>query len=352
MSVCYLSTLMFDDQWLDAVREQAPDVEILQVPAVTFRDVPDEVWARVHVLHTSSVLPPRAAAPKLRWVQLDTSGVDHVIGTDVWAAPDVDITTIGGVSPVPLAEYVLFAILGFSHRLPHLIALQQQRAWPAPATRFAQLMPQPLAGATVGIIGYGRIGRQIARFVRVHGMSVIGVSRSGRPPAGAREDQFDFAVDHGGATVDGAAASAANPENVEIVGPAALPEVLGRCDFVVVVVPLTDETRNLLDRAAIAAIKPGAVLINVARGGVVDEVALRDALDSGALAGAVLDVFDTEPLTSHSAWWSAPNVFLTPHVSGLAPRYAELVQQIVVENLRRFVAGRPLVNRVDRARAY
>jgi phosphoglycerate dehydrogenase-like enzyme len=141
-------------------------------------------------------------------------------------------------------------------------------------------------------------------------------------------------------------------DGVQVVGPQEMHAVLGRADYVVVVVPLTDQTRNLIDASAIAAIKPGAVFINVARGGIVDEDALRTALRSGALAGAALDVFDDEPLPPDSTWWTEPNVFVTPHVSGLAPRYFGQVLEIVSTNLRRFVSGQPLLNRVDRERGY
>src|SRR5437868_6176881 len=116
----YLSTLSFGDAWLDELRARVPGVEVLQVPAEKACDVPDEVWRGVDVLHTSSVLPDLAVATLLRWVQLDTSGVDHVRDTELWRS-DLELTTIGGVSPVPLAEYVLFVLLGFAHRLPAML---------------------------------------------------------------------------------------------------------------------------------------------------------------------------------------------------------------------------------------
>jgi phosphoglycerate dehydrogenase-like enzyme len=345
VSVCYLSTLQFTSSWLDELRAHAPDVEVVQVQAEQLEDVPEELWARVDVLHTSAVLPEVAGAPRLRWVQLDTSGVDHVVGTDLWRNPQVEITTIGGVSPVPLAEFVLFGILGFAHRLPALRQLARHRSWPMPGARFREYMPMPLAGATLVVIGYGRIGRQIARLAQAFGMSVVGVTRSGRAADTAdAERHFDFPL----APLDGPA----DPAGVEVVDGSRLHEVLGRADFVAVVVPLTEQSRNLVDRAAIAALKPGAVLINAARGGVVDEDALRDALRSGALSGALLDVFADEPLPPDSPWWDVPEVFITPHVAGLAPRYAEQVLSIVAENLRRFTTGQPLLNRVDRTLGY
>jgi phosphoglycerate dehydrogenase-like enzyme len=318
----YLSTLAFPDPWLDELRSRVPQVDIVQVDAQKAEDVPPELWRTVDVLHTSGVFPDPADAPALRWVQLDTSGVDHVRDQAVWNA-DIDITTIGGISPVPLAQYVLFCILGFAHRLPAMLTTRESRLWPSPAQRWDTFLPARLDGATVVVVGYGRIGREIGRLARAHDMSVVGVTRTGTAEDG-----------------------------VEVVGPDQLHRVLSRADYVVVVVPLTDETRRMIDAAAIAAMKPGAVLINVARGGIVDEDALQAALRSAAIGGAALDVFDAEPLPPDSPWWHEPNVLVTPHISGLAPRYFEQVLDLVADNLRRFVTGEPLRNRVRRERGY
>jgi phosphoglycerate dehydrogenase-like enzyme len=312
---------------------------VLQFPAEKASEIPSELWRTVDVLHTSSALPDPTDAPRLRWIQLDTSGVDHVRDLPVWTAEHIEICTIGGVSPVPLAQYVLFCLLGFAHRLPAMLAVRDSRTWPSTTERWRAFLPAPLDGATLAIIGYGRIGREIGRLARPHNMTVVGVTRTGRRPDPARAGQIEFT-----AVID--------DDGVQVVGPQEMHAVLGRADYVVVVVPLTDQTRNLIDASAIAAIKPGAVFINVARGGIVDEDALRTALRSGALAGAALDVFDDEPLPPDSTWWTEPNVFVTPHVSGLAPRYFGQVLEIVSTNLRRFVSGQPLLNRVDRERGY
>lgn len=339
----YLSLLDFDDTWLDTLRSSAPGLEVTQVHmASTAAEVPDAVWAGVEVLHTAAVLPEPGQAPNLRWVQLDTSGCDHLRDTWLWRS-DVPISTIGGVSPVPLAEYVLLMVLGLAHRLPELRAFWQDPAWPSADERWRRFGPRPVAGTTMGIVGYGRIGREIGRLARAHGMTVIATSRSGRPPApethallhDPRRQPLEAAYD-----------------GVELLGADGLHEVLRRSDHVVVVVPLTHETAGLLDEKAVRAIKPGAVLVNVARGGIVDEGAVADALADGHLSGAALDVFDEEPQPAGSPWWNAPGVLATPHVSGLAPDYREQVQVILAENVRRHRAGEPLVNQVDRARGY
>lgn len=342
-TVNYLSTLDFDQEWLDAIAAVSPDVLVRQITAGSIEQIPADVLATVDVLHTSAALPQRAQMPRLRWVQLDTSGVDHVLAHPVWTDVDCEITTIGGVSPGPIAEFVQFAILGYAHRLPAVLAARETRQWPTHAQRWREYGPAPVTGATVAVVGYGRIGREIARRAHGMGMHVIGVSRSGKAADAARLDaNYDAFRPSGATTVDA----------TELMAPDRLHEALARADYVVVVVPLTAQTRGMLDADAIAVMKPGAVLINVARGGVVDESALLDSVRSGAVGGAVLDVFQGEPLPPDSAWWDEPTVLVTPHISGLAAAYRSEVGLIVAENLRRFLRGEPLLNRVDRVAGY
>lgn len=323
LSVHYLSTLRFSDRWLDALRQAAPGVEIRQLTVEDPGQVPADVWAQVDVLHTGSVLPDPRIAPRLRWVQLDTAGIDHLAGHPIWAS-GAQVTTIGGVSPVPLAEYVIMMVLGVSHRLPDLLEAQRQRDWPSPAERWRRFLPRQVAGSTIVIVGYGRIGREIGRLARALRMEVVGVNRSGAPAG----------------------------DDVEVVPVSRLASVIGRGDWVVVVTPLTAQTRGLIGAEVLGQLKPGSVLIDVGRGGVVDEDALRRGLDAGRPATAVLDVFAREPLPPSDPLWTHPAVILTPHVSGFAPAYESEVLRLVADNLRRFQSGQPLLNHVDGARGY
>lgn len=320
----YVSLLSFSDAWLDRLRAAAPDVEVRQFPNARVADLPGDVRRTMTVLHTSTELPDPATTPALRLVQLDTSGVDHVHGTPLWRS-GVPIATIGGVSPMPLAEYVLFMVLGFAHRMPALLGMRAAKFWPSPAERWERMMPAPLAGATLGVVGYGRIGREIGRQASAQGMHVLGINRLGRP---------------------------APNDPTEVVGVDALGEAVRRCDYLVVICPLTDATRGLIDKSVIESMKPGTVLVNVARGGIVDEAALLAAVRSGQLAGAALDVFDEEPLPFDSPWWDEPTVVVTPHVAGLAPRYDYQVLEIVAANLHRLADGSGMINLVDRDAGY
>jgi phosphoglycerate dehydrogenase-like enzyme len=326
-------TLDFDDDWLAAAAAVDPRVRVHKVVTASADGIPDDLLARMQVLYTSTAFPDARAAPRLGWVQLDTSGVDHVRDSDLWRS-DVPITTIGGVSPRPLAGWVLAMVLAHAYHLREVESLARRATWPSFEERWTGLMPHQLVGATIGIVGYGRIGREIGRLAESFGMTVIGMRRGG-PSAGERL----------GDELPGASAAT-------VVGPDELSTLLAASDYVVLTVPYTPQTHHLLDAAALAAMKPTAVLVNAARGGVVDEDALLGALRAERLAFAALDVFATEPLPASSPLWSHPRVLVSPHVAGFAPDYRERVGALFRDNLGRFLAGAPLVNQADRGRGY
>ncbi len=187
-------------------------------------------------------------------------------------------------------------------------------------------------------MGYGSIGRQVARLCRAFGIRVLAMQRG----SDHRDQGFQFP-------------GVGDPEGTlpeRYYQPDQLHELLGECDYVVIGVPLTAQTRHLFDEAALAAMKRSAFLINIARGEVCDEVALLSALQGRHIAGAALDVFGQEPLPSESPFWQLPNVFVSPHISGLTPQYDERAAAIFKENLRRYLTGATLYNVVDRQRGY
>jgi phosphoglycerate dehydrogenase-like enzyme len=332
-SIRVLSTMRFDAAWLAEVAAADHRIEIVQHAADTTEELPPDLLASVEVLYTSSCLPSAQAAPRLRFVQLDTSGADHVVGTPLWPRDDVALASLGGISPRPMAGYVLAMILGSAYHLPALAAGQREREWPSPRDRWERYMPRRLDGATLAIVGYGRLGLAIGEAARAFGMRVVGVRRGSDRP-GERVGEHE------------------PPPDVEVLGRDRLHEVLARADYVVVTLPLTAETRNLLDRPAIAAMRPGAFLVNVSRGGIVDEAALLDALDDGRLGGVASDVFEEEPLPGTSRLWDHPRSIVTPHVAGFAPDYRQSVRDLFRENLSRYAQGRELLNLIDRRLGY
>lgn len=343
--VGYLTTLPFDAAWLDELRHRAPHVDVCQRVVASPGEIDDAEWAEVDVLHTGAVLPLPEQTPRLRWLQLDTSGAEHVAATPWWDA-DVEITTLGGVAPVPMAEFTVMQVLALAHHQPLLDEVRRTRRWPDGDHRFATMTPLPVDGATATIVGYGRIGREIARLLRALGMHVVGVSRRGAReagPDGGRAAYFDTGRSH----IEGGEADPTEHRSV-----AELPEVLARTDFLVVVTPRTAETEGMIGAAELALLPRGACLVNVSRGGICEEKAVLDALGTGHLTYVATDVFDEEPLAPDSPWWEHPRVVITPHVAGLAPRYHEQVLELVSTNLARFRDGLELLNRVDRAAGY
>jgi phosphoglycerate dehydrogenase-like enzyme len=255
--------------------------------------------------------------PSLRWVHTVTAGIDHVLA----ALPpdrDVQITNAAGVFDVPIAETVLAYILLFAKRLPELLAQQRARSW-----RLLRL--QEVAGLTVTILGMGGIGTAVARRCKALDMHVLAMRR--HPELG------DPCVD-------------------EMLGPGRLMDALGAAHFVVVALPATTETRGLLGRAEFATMRSDAVLINIARGAIVDEEALIAALSAGRIRGAALDVFVEEPLPDTSPLWDLPNVIITPHNSWSTPHLKNREVDLFIDNLERYLAGEPLRNVVDPSREY
>ncbi len=257
-----------------------------------------------------------AAAPELTWVHSLTVGVEGLLTPEFAATPYV-LTNSRGANAPPIAEHVLAMVLGFARGLHRSARLQSEGRW---ERQFRYLFE--ISGLTLGIIGLGAVGREVARRARALGMRVLATRRAP------------------GATCPEADATGS------------LETVLQESDFVVIAVPLTGETRGLINAAALAHIKPSAYLINVARGEVVDEPALVAALQAGRLAGAGLDVFATEPLPPDSPLWQLPDVVITPHQAAASPRTMERTMAIWADNLQRFATGAPLRNVVDKVLGY
>lgn len=337
-----LGTMSFPDELLNLLREVSPRLAVVQHNAASADEIPSQLWDQVEVLYTLSAAPDPARTPRLRWVQLHSAGVDHVLDTPLWQS-DVIITTTSGIHAPNMAEYVLMMMLAFAHRLPRMLEYQARTEWPS--QRWSKFVPQELRGATVGVIGYGSIGREIGRLAHVFGMRVLGMR------SGGAERPLNYEPSKGEYTVpDLANQPGAKPDR--LYTPDQWKEMLAECDYVVLTVPYTTATHHLIDQRALQAMKPTAVLVNVARGAVVDEAALIQALREGGIAGAALDVFEQEPLPADSALWTMDNVIISPHVSGFTPRYDERATALFAENLRRYLAGEPLLNQVKRGRDY
>lgn len=258
-----------------------------------------------------------AEATKLRWFQSTGAGVDTVLPV-AHRLPDMTITNARGIHGDAIADYVFAGITMMKWDFRRIMADQSHHAW-------NRRPVVPLSALTLGVVGVGAIGEEICRRGKSAGMTVLGYRRT----AGAASSHVD-----------------------EMFTGQGLHAMLPRCDAVVLIVPKTPETAGMIGAHELSLMKRDGILINVARGGIVDEAALAAALRNGEIGGAVLDVFDTEPLPPDSAFWDLPNVIVTPHMSGGTADYVERVLSIFCDNLDRFVAGQKLRNVVDPARGY
>jgi phosphoglycerate dehydrogenase-like enzyme len=247
--------------------------------------------------------------PKLRWIQTTSAGVGPMIKRLGLSETDILVTTASGIHAIPLAEFAFAVMLNWVKEFPRLREEQLARRW----ERYSS---GELDGRTLTVIGPGRIGREVGRLGKAFGMHTIAIAaRVDETRAGTLG--FDEAFDRSG-----------------------LHEALGRSDFVVISTPHTPDTENLVDAAAIAAMKPGIVLVNIARGIVIDEDAMIEALRSGQIAYAGLDVFRIEPLPDNSPLWDMPNVLVAPHSASTAWSENQRIVDIFTRNIPLFLAGR------------
>ncbi|MET2828241.1 D-2-hydroxyacid dehydrogenase [Mesorhizobium shangrilense] len=269
------------------------------------------------VRFSGTPLFPRRAlleSSTVRWVSVGGSGTDHLLP---WDPSKVTVTNAAGVAADMMAEYALGAMLSFSLGLPGFARDQRARRWTAGRV-------EPIEGRTLLILGLGRTGQAVARRAKAMGMVTLGArARPGPTP---------------------------NVDEVHRIGD--MPELWARADFIVCCVPLLETTRGLVDRQAFSAMKPTAVLIDVSRGGVVEEAALVEALEARRLRGAALDVFATEPLPADHPLWGYDNVIITPHCSSVYDGWDVKSVRMFAENLARYRRGEPLENVVDPTRGY
>jgi len=254
------------------------------------------------------------ACPQTEWLAVAGVGVDHLAP---WDPARLTVTNGAGVNSEVMAWYVLGAMIALTMKFPQFARQQARREW-----RWEEV--GVVAGSTVCVVGLGHIGRDVARLCSALGLTVVGTRANPQP----------------------------TPHVARVYGADELHAALAGADYVVMTTPRTPATLGMFDAAAFAAMKPGARLIDVARGGIVVVEALRQALASGRLAGAALDVFDPEPMPADSPFWDMENVMVTPHSSGVFPGWDLAALEIFADNLKRRLAGQPLFNVVDPARGY
>lgn len=264
------------------------------------------------------------AGRRLRWVHSGAAGVGGSLFPEMLRR-DVVLTNSAGIHAEPMAEHALAMILYFSRGLDIAVAGMRAREWRHERLTGPDLPPREVSGRVLGVVGYGGIGSAVGRKGAALGMRVRAIRRDPRDVP---------------------------PELERLEGPDGLTRLLSEADFLVLAVPETSETRGLIGREELRLLGESAVLVNLSRGGVVDEEALLDALEERRLRGAGLDVFAREPLPPDSRFWTVDRVLITPHTGGVSRRFWGRETDLVVDNVHRYLAGEPLRNRVDKERGY
>ncbi len=310
----------FDDM-RSRILEAVPGARLI---TVSNEGLADESLAEVEVLLRGWALGGEAVdrvvgrSPKLRWIHSVSVGVEGVL-TSIVRARGLTVTNGRSVFDKPIAEYVMAMILAICHRLPQLLELQRERSW-------QPLEAREISSLTIGLVGVGGIGREVARLASAFGPRVIAVKRH-----------------HEAGQIDGMTV---------LGGVEALPELMAQSDFIVLALPLTVETEGVISESLLAQAKRGSWLINVARGALIDELALSRALRDGPLGGAVLDAFRQEPLPDGSALYRMSNCIVTPHTSWSSGAVLGRTLDVFCDNLRRYKAGEPLRFVVDNGAGY
>ncbi len=332
-----LITVPFTAEQLEELRASAPSMKVRSLPLTDGQSVPDDAWMNAEVLYSFRALPTQEQAPNLKWIQFHLAGVDRQIDAHILEKAGLMATTLSGANAPQVAEHALALMLALGHHVHYMLQDQGRAHWST--QRNERYQARELFNATVGIVGYGSIGQRLAQLLQPFGVRILASRRDLLAPA---SEDFQF-----GGQGD------AQAELVHRMYPGkAVGTMLKECDFVVVTVPLTAETRGMLGAKQLSALKPGALLVDVSRGGVVDHAALLQALEKRQVGGAALDVFPEEPLPADSPLWGMSNVIVSPHVAGLSPHYNERAFALFKENLRRYVAGDQLLNTIDLTRGY
>lgn len=268
------------------------------------------------------------AATRLRWVQSPAVGVGSLMFPELLASRVV-VTSARGIRARAIAEHVIGVTIALARRLPAAMRAQMAHHWAQNELEGPTSGVRSLDGLRMGIVGLGSIGMEIVKLAAPFGIRVSGIRRRSSGSTGSPIAGVD-----------------------DVLSPERLPELLEKSDVVVLALPHTPETKQLIGRVEIDRMKRGAFLVNIARGKLIDDAAVADALRDGRLGGAALDVFTREPLEASSPYWDLPNVIVTPHTSGAMQDYWTPLVALFNENLRRFEKGEPLVNVVDKIAGY
>jgi phosphoglycerate dehydrogenase-like enzyme len=306
----------------ERIQARWPEMRVIRLPRY---DRIAEQLPDTNIFVGFSLRPEQfALARRLKWLHSTAAGVGQLMYPELRKS-GIEVTNASGVHRIPMAEHIVGTLIALARRFPDCFRYQQQSRWAQQELWNAPVRPRELRGQILLFIGFGAIGREVAKIIRPLGIRVWAVTRSGRAEEGLAEQVFPASKLH---------------------------EMLPQADFVVLAAPETPETRKLIGAREFALMKASAYFLNVSRGALVDEPALISALEQRKIAGSALDVASQEPLPPGSPLWRLDNAFITPHMSAVSEHLWERQTDLLMENLERWFAGRELLNRVDLNRGY
>jgi phosphoglycerate dehydrogenase-like enzyme len=309
-------------EWLgERIHRDFPQIEVDQ--RNTYQDVEEHIRDAEIFFGWSLRGDQFLAGKKLRWIH-STAAAVHLLMSPELRSSDVVVTNARSVHGPVVAEHTLALMFALAKRLPAAVRYQQQQIWAQEQIAYQHPHPKELSGSTLGLIGYGAIGSEIARSAIALGMRVLVVRQHPQKVSGAEQT----------------------------LGLNRLDEVISQSDFLVLAAPLTETTCHLINAERLGRMQPEAYLVNVSRGALIDEAALLDTLRNHHIGGAALDVFDREPLPADSPLWELDNLLITPHTAALTHKMWERHYELIQENLRRYLSGEPLLGLVDKQSGY
>ena len=324
-----LITFPLTEELINKIKDVSPQLNITVLPAKSSHEIDEEVWKKTEILITERVIPAAEKVPALQWIQFNYAGIDFALNEEVFQKSSLKVTTLSGAAAPQVAEFALTMMLAMSHKLPSILKFQMNHEWPP--DRFVRFTPKEIRSSTVGLIGYGSISREIARLLTPFGVKILACKNN------VMQTQDDGYQISGLGDPNGDLFSRLYPYQ-------AIKSMIKECDFVVVTVPRTKETFHLIAEEELAVLKATAYLVDVSRGGIVKNSALKTALQEKKLAGAVLDVFEQEPLPKDHPMWDTPNLIISPHIAGVSLHYNERSVNLIIENLKRYLNNTNLLN--------
>lgn len=327
-----LITVPLTEIQIEDIRKLSDNLHITHLPTDDLAIIPIEIWEPIEVLFTDTIFPEEDQAPHLKWIQYFSEKPDLSTQNKLSLRKNLKLTTMEGINAIQVAEHAVGLLLALSRKLPDLFNLQENNEWLN--NRPISYQPNDLFGSTIGIVGYNKIGRQIAHILKGFGCSILASKKNVMHPT---DESY---TPEGTGDPEGNIFTRLYPQQ-------AIRSMFKECDSVIITTPYTKMTQNLIGENQLEALKPGSMLVDVSEGGVVDLEALTNLMADNQIGGAALDVFPDQPLPADNLLWSLPNVIISPNVSTYSKNHIHRKLDLFSKNLLQYLDGQNLFNQIN-----